>query len=293
MPRIAYVNGRYIPHADASIHIEDRGLQFADSVYEVIALINGHFADEAGHLDRLARSLSELDIDMPLARRALRIVMRELARRNRAKNGALYIQITRGTAARDFKFPDTAPNIIMTLRPASFDIAARKAAVKKAVTVPDIRWQRRDIKTTGLLAQVLAKQAAAEKGAAEAFLVDEKGYITEGSSSNAWIVDAKGNLVTRQTAHNAILKGVTRSALQQLCRKEGIRIVERAFTVKEAYQAREIFTSSTVALVLPIGWLDGRKIGSGKIGRITEKLMDLYMDYAPTPEKRQTRWNPK
>lgn len=294
MPRIAYVNGRYVPHRDAAIHVEDRGFQFADSVYEVVALMNGRLADEAGHLDRLERSLKELRIPMPIGRRPMQFAIREMVRRNRLKDGMIYMQVTRGTAPRDFKFPLHADaTLVMTFYPANYDIPARKAGVKKAVTVPDIRWKRRDIKTTALIAQVLAKQAAAEKGAYEAWMVDEKGYVTEGSSSNAWIVDKKGNLITRPTANNTILKGVTRSALQALCKKEKIRIVERAFTVAEAYKAKEAFTSSAVALIAPVVEIDGRKIGNGKAGDITCKILDLYMDYAQDERRKQEPWHPK
>ncbi len=294
MPRIAYVNGRYVPHREAAVHVEDRGFQFADSVYEVIALMGGKLADEVGHLDRLERSLKELRIAMPRSRRAMQFAIREMVRRNRIRDGMIYMQVTRGTAPRDFKFPSKgASTLVMTLYPASYDIPARKAAVKKAVTVPDIRWKRRDIKTTALIAQVLAKQAAAEKGAYEAWMVDDKGYVTEGSSSNAWIVDKKGNLITRPTANNTILKGVTRSALQALCKKEKIKIVERPFTVAEAYKAKEAFTSSAVALIAPVVEIDGKKIGNGKAGDLTCKVLDLYMDYATDEHRRQERWNPK
>ncbi|HCS22914.1 MAG TPA: D-amino-acid transaminase [Alphaproteobacteria bacterium] len=295
MPRIAYVNGRYIPHQSAQIHIEDRGFQFADGIYEVVALIDGELRDEVGHLDRLERSLGEIAVAMPMPRRVLQIAMREMVRRNRIKNGALYIQVSRGIAARDFKFPSPAvrPTLVMTLRHMTFDIPARKAAAKPVVTVPDIRWKRRDIKSTALLGQVLAKQIAVNEGAAEAWMVDDDGFITEGASSNAWIIDAKGRLITRPAAHNAILKGVTRSALQALCKQEGIEFVERAFTPKEAYKAREAFTSSATALIMPVSSIDGHKIGNGKIGPVTDKLYDLYMEYAMNPSRKEQKWNPR
>lgn len=293
MPRIAYVNGRYVPHGDAYVHVEDRGYQFADSIYEVVALINGKLADEQGHLDRLERSLDELEIDMPMSRAALKIAMRELVRRNRCKNGGLYIQITRGVAPRDFKFPDNdpPPSIVMTLRNMSFDIEARKKTLRDIITLPDIRWKRVDIKTTGLLAQVLAKQTALDLGAYDAWMVDEKGYVTEGSASNAWIVNDKGHLITRPTTNNRILKGVTRSALQALCKKHKIKLIERAFTVAEAKKAKEAFTSSATALVMPVGSIDGKKIGKGMIGPVTEKVFDLYVEYAG--HAKQEKWDPK
>lgn len=290
MPRIAYVNGRYVPHHEASVHIEDRGFQFADSIYEVVALINGAFADETGHLDRLERSLSELRINMPMHRSSLRVVMRELVRRNRIKDGSVYMQITRGVAPRDFKFPKNTPSgIVLTLRHTTFDIEAGKAAGKTAVTLPDIRWKRRDIKTTQLLSQALAKQAALDAGAYDAWLVDEKGFVTEASASNAWIVDKNGALVTRPATGNAILKGVTRNALQALCRRHKVKLVERAFTVKELYQAKEAFMSSAVALIVPIIAVDGKKIGSGKIGPVTSEIFDLYMGYAVL--EKQEHWS--
>jgi D-alanine transaminase len=293
MPRIAYVNGRYLPHGDAAVHIEDRGFQFADSVYEMIAVIDGHLPDEQGHLDRLFRSLGELRIAPPMPRRALQLVIREFIRRNRLKNGALYMQVTRGAAARDFKFPDGVKStLVMTIRPASFDASERKLIAKKAVTVPDIRWKRRDIKSTALVAQVMAKQAAVDRGAYEAWMVDDRGFITEASSSNAWIVDKNNRLITRPPQNNMILKGVTRNALQALCRRENITLVERPFTAAEAYQAREAFTTAAVSLVVPIVDIDGHKIGSGKIGALTAKIFDLYMVYALNTKQKQEKWSP-
>lgn len=293
MPRISYVQGSYIPHHEAAVHIEDRGFQFADSVYEVVALMDGVMADEKGHLDRLERSLKELKITMPMPRRSLQMVMRELVRRNRLRNGMIYIQVSRGQAPRDFAFPkNTPPTLVMTAKHASFDRAIRKNAGRAVITVPDIRWKRCDVKTTGLLAQVLAKQAALDAGAYDAWLVDEKGFITEAASSNAWIVDAKGNLITRPVAGNKILKGVTRSAIQDLCRKRKIKIIERSFTVEEAYKAKEAFTTAAVSMIVPIVSIDGKKIGSGKIGKLTSEIMDLYMDYAGDKNEKQKEWNP-
>ena len=293
MPRYAYVNGRYIPHGAAAVHIEDRGFQFADSVYEVIALIDGRLADEVGHLDRLERSLAELRIAMPMPRKAMELVIREFARRNRLKNGMIYMQATRGVAMRDFKFPKKSQTtFVMTVYPATFDTEARKKIVGKVLTVPDIRWKRRDIKTTALIAQVLAKQAAAEKGAYEAWMVDDKGFVTEGSSTNAWIIDKNNNLITRPTANNSILKGVTRNALQALCKKEKLKVVERAFTVAEAYKAKEAFSSSAVALITPVCEIDGKIIGTGQPGVLTCKMLDLYMDYARDPNRKHESWNP-
>jgi D-alanine transaminase len=294
MPRYSYVNGRYLPHERSTVHIEDRGFQFADSVYEMIALVDGRALDEEGHLDRLERSLSELRMAAPVSRVVMKMIMRELIRRNRMVNGAVYIQVSRGTAPRDFKFPKgAAPTLVMTVRPLVYDIDARKKSGRKVVTVPDIRWQRRDVKTTGLLAQVLAKQHALDRGVFDAWMVDDEGFVTEASASNAWIVDKKGRLITRPTAGNAILKGVTRNALQRLCRKEKIELVERPFSVKEAYAATEAFASAASALIVPVIEIDGKKIGGGKIGPVTSKVFDLYMNYATDKEIKQESWNPK
>ncbi len=296
MPRYSYVNGRYIPHGEAVVHIEDRGFTFADSVYEVVSLINGYIADEAGHLDRLERSLKELRISEPMPRKSLQLVMREFIRRNRLRNAYIYIQVTRGVAPRDFKFPkgDIKPTLVITnLGNARFDMAARKRDVKKAVTVPDIRWKRRDIKTTALIAQVLAKQAAVDKGAYEAWMVDDDGFVTEGASTNAWIVDKNGALITRPAAHNKILKGVTRNSIQALCKKAGLKIIERPFTVAEAYKAAEAFTTAAGTMITPIVEIDGRKIGDGKLGKVTAQLLDLYFAYASDPGNKQERWDEK
>lgn len=293
MPRIAYVNGQYVPHNNATVHIEDRGFQFADSVYEVIAVMNGVLADAQGHIDRLERSLAELRMEMPVSRKALDLIMRELLRRNRVRNAGLYIQVTRGVAPRDFSFPKDliAPTLVMTVRHANFDIASRKASIKKVVSVPDIRWSRRDIKSTALLAQVLARQIATDEGAYEAWMVDAEGMVTEGAACNAWIIDKQKRLITRPAKGNKILKGVTRSAVQALCKREGVTIVERAFSLKEAYAAQEAFCSSAVALIAPVGSIDDRKIGNGGLGPVTEKLFDLYMQYATNPQSRQFKWH--
>lgn len=291
MPRISYVNGRFVPHASAAVAVEDRGFQFADSIYEVIALMDGVLADERGHVDRLERSLGEIGMKLPVSRKSLGLLMRELVRRNRAADGGLYIQVTRGVAPRDFRFPAKAkPTLVMILMPARFDIAGRKADGRKVVTVQDLRWKRRDIKSTALLPQVLAKQAAAKAGAYEAWMVDDDGLITEGSSSNAWIVTKKGELVTRPAAENEILKGVTRNTLQVLAGQAGIGIVERPFSVAEAKNAAEAFCSSAVALIAPVVSIDGKKIGTGRIGPVTERLFDLYLEYVGS--KKQHRWTP-
>ena len=282
MSRIAYVNGQYQPHGHATVHIEDRGFQFADGVYEVWSVFDGRLADFDGHMTRLHRSLNELRIPIPMTREALARVLNETVRRNRVREGLVYIQVTRGTARRDHPFPpeDTAPSVVVTAR--SLPLSKGNAAAKKGVAVitqPDIRWGRCDIKTVGLLPNVLAKQAAKERGAAEAWMVDEMGLVTEGSSTNAWIVDEDGKLRTRDTQAN-ILQGITRAAVMALIADEGLELEERAFSVDEAKRAREAFYTSASGFVMPATSIDGVKIGDGKPGPITTKLRELYLDQA-------------
>ncbi len=275
MQRIAYVNGRYVPHGDAAVHVEDRGYQFADGIYEVIALHRGRLVDEQGHLDRLERSLGELRIAWPMSRRALRVVMGEVIRRNRVADGKIYIQVTRGVAPRNHAFPTAADSaLVITMLP-SAPVAAQKAHGVDVITVPDIRWDRCDIKSVSLLPNVLAKQQAQEAGAYEAWLVDAEGRVTEGTSSNAWIVTAGGELVTRNVGC-AILNGVTRLAVLELAQQEGIGFVERPFTVDEAKGAREAFLTSTTSLVKPVLHIDGRAVGDGRVGPLTGKLAAFY-----------------
>ncbi len=231
MSRVAYVNGRYVPHSEARVHIDDRGYQFADGVYEVVAIVGQRFVDEAPHLDRLERSLKELRMTMPMSRRSLELVLRELVRRNRVRNGIVYMQMSRAVAPRDHPFPKLAKTQVVAWarnsKPAPASVAEDGV---KAITMPDIRWGRCDIKSTALLPNVLAKQLAREAGAYEAWLVDEDGNVTEGSSSNAWIVTSKGELVTRST-DEAILAGVTRRTVHDLAKEEGLRLVERKFSL--------------------------------------------------------------
>lgn len=292
MPRYAYVNGQFTRHSQAHVHIEDRGFQFADGVYEVVALINGQWADERGHLDRLERSLRELSIAMPVSRTTLQMLMRELARKNRIHNGNVYIQITRGQARRDFKFPMHAvrPSLVLTASPFKFDGNANAIKGARAISTRDIRWKRPDIKSISLLPQVLAKQAAAEKGAYEAWLVDDQGYVTEGASSNAWIVK-DGKVITRPATTNQILRGVTRTALLNLCAQLQIQLEERPFTIEEAYQADEAFNTGAVALVVPIIDIDGHTIGSGAPGPVAQRIYQEYRAYAAGQHGEQLGWS--
>jgi D-alanine transaminase len=274
MSRIAYVNGRYVPLAVASVNVEDRGYQFSDGVYEVCEVKGGKLVDERRHLERLQRSLSELRIAMPMTPKALGVVLHEVARRNRVRWGIVYLQITRGVARRDHAFPPpgTAPSVVATARNLNFESAEKLAADGVAVvTVPDNRWERVDIKSVSLLPNVLAKQAAREQGAREAWFVDAQGRVTEGSSSNAWIVTRDGKVVTRHVDH-AILRGITRTVVLDVMKAQGLSLEERPFTIEEALAAREAFLTSASQIVIPVVRIDGRPIGNGAPGLIATAL---------------------
>lgn len=274
MTRIVYVNGRYVPYAQAGVHVEDRGFQFADAVYEVCEVKDGGLVDEDRHVNRLARSLKELGIRQPLPMTGLAFVMRQCIKRNRVRNGVVYLQVTRGVAKRDFAFPsdDVDPTLVCLARSTDQAKLAALADVGIAVkTLPEVRWARCDIKTVMLLPACLAKEAARADGAREAWFVDANGAVTEGASSNAWIVLADGTLVTRQTGVQ-ILPGVTRATLMDLLAREGTKLLERSFTVDEAYGAREAFTTSASATVMPVVRIDGRAIGEGRPGALVRRL---------------------
>jgi D-alanine transaminase len=282
MSRIAYVNGRYLPQRAATVHIEDRGYQFSDGVYEVCEVKGGCVIDQRRHLARLKRSLSELDIALPMSETALGIVMRECMRRNRVHNGIIYLQITRGVARRDHAFPPpgTHPSVVVTARNIDFAGNERTAAEGLAViTVPDNRWQRVDIKSISLLPNVLAKQAARERGAKEAWFIDGKGQVTEGSSSNAWIVTKGGKVVTRP-ADNGILRGITRSVLIDVIKAQGLELEERPFTVEEAQGAREAFLTSASQIVMPVVRIDDRPVGNGAPGSVATALRAEFHRHA-------------
>ncbi len=280
MSRIAYVAGQYLPHRQAAVHIEDRGFQFADGVYEVIAVNGGRLVDEAPHLTRLHRSLAELRIAPLIGDSALKIVIREIVRRNGVNTGIVYLQITRGAAPREHAFPKAAkPTLVVTARrsrPPDPRLGRDGIAI---ITIPDIRWQRCDIKSVALVANVLGKQAARERGAYEAWLVDRIGQVTEGTSTNAWIVTEDDTVVTR-AADTAILNGVTRLAILDIIRREGYRLVERPFTVAEAKAAREAFLTSTTADLLPVVRIDDSPVGEGRPGPLGEKLRAAYFAHA-------------
>ncbi|WP_425997141.1 D-amino-acid transaminase [Caulobacter sp. DWR1-3-2b1] len=282
MSRFAYVNGRFVRHGEAAVHIEDRGYQLADGVYEVWAVFDGKLADAEGHFARLWRSLDELRIAHPMGQAALTFVLREAVRRNMVRNGLVYLQVTRGVARRDHAFPNPAvpPSMVVTAKSTDRELAERKAAQGAAViSVPESRWGRCDIKSVGLLPNALAKQAARERGAVEAWFVDELGQVTEGASSNAWIIDAEGSLRTRDTQAN-ILRGVTRSTLFEVIREAGLPINEKPFTIAEAQAAREAFVTGAGTLVLPIVSVDGVKVGDGSPGPVATRLRRLYIQRA-------------
>lgn len=279
MPRLAYVNGRYLPHREAAVHIEDRGYQFADGVYEVVPVVGRALVDEEAHLDRLERSLAELHIEMPMSRRSIQLVSRELIRRNALSHGIIYLQVTRGVAPRDHKFPARSkPALVMTTRQTKPQSEALISQGVSVITIPDIRWERCDIKSISLLPNVLGKQKAVEAGAFEAWQVDREGRVTEGTSTNAWIVTAQRKVVTRH-ANNAILNGITRLSLIRLINREGYEFEERAFTLEEAKTASEAFLTSSSSFVMPVTKLDGEPIGDGRPGPLTEKLRQHYLDY--------------
>jgi len=281
MPRIAYVNGRYVPHRDAAIHIEDRGYQFADGVYEVCEVARGNLMDMTRHLDRLDRSLRELRIGWPMHRSALVMVMREVVTRNGVTNGLVYVQVTRGVASRDFVFPDeTVPAVVVTAKKVDLALAARRAETGiKVITLPENRWDRVDIKSVGLLPNVLAKQAAKEAGAQEAWFVDAEGNVKEGGSSNAWIITKDGCLVTRPAEHG-ILRGITRTTLFEVAAKLGLKIEERGFSVDEAKAAREAFISSATTIAMPVVEVDGSPIANGHPGSVVQSLRQAFFDVA-------------
>lgn len=286
MSRVAYVNGQYVPHNAASVHVEDRGYQFADGVYEVCEIRHGRIIDERRHLDRLDRSLSELSIRSPFSRKSASFIMREVIRRNRVISGLIYVQVTRGVARRDHAFPtaDVQPSVVMTAKsvpPARGEALAENGI--SVVTLPENRWDRVDIKSVALLPNVLAKQKAREAGANEAWFVDSDGFVTEGSSTNAWIITKQGKVVTRPADHG-ILRGITRTVVIESLQNEGLELEERAFTVAEAIDAREAFITAASTLVMPVVEIDNRTIGNGHPGTIASDLRVKFHDYAEKSE---------
>ena len=279
MTRIAYVNGRYLPVGAPAVRIEDRGLQFADGVYEVIKCLGGRPCDLDRHLNRLERSLAALAIAMPVGRRALRTIISQTLRRNGLREAVVYLQVDRGVAPRNHLFPaDAEPTLIVTVRRPSFPKPRELAEGVGVVTLPDQRWKRCDIKSVNLLANVLARQQGAKAGCREVWLYDTEGRVTEGSGSNAFLVAADGRVQTRALGPE-ILGGVTREVVLELARADGIPVVEHPFTVVEAVAAREAFLTSTSSMVLPVTSIDGQTIANGRPGSITGRLMERYRDH--------------
>lgn len=282
MPRIAYVNGRYVKHSDAMVHVEDRGFQFADGVYEVCEVRHGFIVDLTRHLDRLGRSLGELQIAWPMSRSALTHVIRETLRRNHVRNGLFYLQVTRGVARRDHVFPasGTRPSIVVTAKSTDPSIiAAKNAKGIKAITVPDNRWERVDIKTVGLLPNALARQKAKEEGAQEAIFIDTGGMVKEGAATNVWIVDTDGKLVTRPSEHG-ILRGITRTTLIDVASTLGLPVTERFFSVEEMMNAHEVFITAATSICFPVVSIDGQMIANGHPGTVSQNIREAFFDVA-------------
>ena len=276
-PRIVYVNGRYCPIEEATIPIMDRGFLFGDGIYEVTAVLDGRLIDNQPHLERLGRSLAEIGIANPHSLTQWTAIQRELMARNALTEGLIYIEVTRGVAERDFTCPaDLVPTVVMFTQAKEIrDNPAVKAGAV-VITLPDLRWKRRDIKSVALLAQVLAKHAAKAAGVAEAWMVED-GYVTEGASSTAFIITAAGEIVTRPLSH-AVLPGITRNTVMRLAERHGLKLVERLFTVDEALAAREAFFTSASALAMPVVQIDGRPIGDGTPGPLVQDLRTLYIE---------------
>ncbi len=278
MPRIAYVNGQYLPESEAKVSIFDRGFLFADGVYEVTPIVNGKLVDYDAHMERLDRSLRELRMAWPCTKDELRAMHVELIERNGLKEGIIYMQVTRGVADRMFNFPKDITSSLVAF-PQIMNLVDNPNARTgvKVVTTPDIRWLRRDIKSVMLLAPVLGKQEAYEKGAAEAWMVED-GHVTEGTSSNAYIV--KGDTIITRPLSNRILAGCTRRALFRLANEHNVKIEERLFTPQEAYDADEAFLTSASQFVMPIVEVDGKRVGGGQPGPVTRKLRELFLEEA-------------
>jgi D-alanine transaminase len=282
MSRICFVNGAFVPYEEAAISVMDRGFLFADGIYEVSAVLGGALVDHEAHLARLDRSLGEIRIPNPHSAAEWARLCQELVRRNDLAEGLVYMQVTRGVAERDFAFPQEAkPTVVMFTQPKNISRSPQAETGVAVVTVPDLRWKRRDIKSVSLLPQVLAKQAAVEAGVAEAWMVED-GFVTEGSSSTAFIVTKDRCIVTRPLS-NAILPGITRLSVMRLAAEQGLAVDERLFTVEEAHEAAEAFLTSASMLVMPVVAIDGRPVGAGKPGPMSRRLRELYLHMAGVP----------
>ncbi len=279
LTRTFYVNGEFVAENEARISVLDRGFLFADAVYEVTSVLDGRLIDNTNHMTRLRRSLAELSMDSPGSDKEIVAIQEELVSRNNLNEGLVYLQISRGAADRDFAFPQNIePSLVMFTQEKNLLTSPKAETGLSVITVDDIRWSRRDIKTVGLLAPVLAKQAAAAAGADDAWMVED-GYVTEGSSNNAYIIDENGVVMTRHLG-NEILSGITREAVLKLSDVCQIQVVENPFTPEQAYQAKEAFITSASMFVMPVVSIDGHTIGDGKPGDVTKRLRDLYISIA-------------
>jgi D-alanine transaminase len=279
MSRIVYLNGTYLPEGEAKVSVFDRAFLFGDAVYEVTAVVGGRLVDFGGHLERLDRSLSEIALKPPLGHAELRAMHEEILARNGVTEGGVYLEITRGVADRDFLYPESAaPTVVAFTQSRPVLEHPYAASGIKVITIPDLRWKRRDIKSTSMLAQVMGKQAAKLKGAYEAWMVED-GFVTEGTSSTAFIVDGDG-VVRTQPLGPHLLTGVTRRAVLRLAADQGVRTEERPFTVKEALAAREAFITAATAFVLPVVEIDGVPIGDGRPGPVARAFRALYIEEA-------------
>ncbi|MCP4342374.1 MAG: D-amino-acid transaminase [Desulfobulbaceae bacterium] len=280
MDRIVYVNGEYLPEQEAKISVFDRGFLFADGVYEVAAILRGQLIDNKLHIRRLRRSLQELNMPSPADDTTIESIQKELIRLNQVDEGIVYLQVTRGAADRDFAYPgNSSPSLVLfTQKKKIIDLPTAKTGIK-IITTEDIRWGRRDIKTVALLAASMAKMLAMDSGADDAWLVDREGYITEGSSFNAYIVTSEGTIITRHLS-NDILHGITRKAVLQLAEKDGLQVIERPFSVEEACQAQEAFITAAGFFVLPVIQINDTVLGNGKPGSVTAKLRQIYIEMA-------------
>ena len=278
MSSVSYVNGSYVDHSEAKVSIEDRGYQFADGVYEVFAVINKKIVDYDDHLNRLFRSLKEISLVTPIAKDAYLVHIRNLVRKNYITNGIIYLQVSRGVASRDFKFPiNTKPSIVITAKRISMEnyYEKFKRGIKVKIT-EDLRWKRVDIKTLNLLPPVLAKQEAIESGCDEAWMTDADGYVTEGSSSNAWIL-IKNKLITTPTS-SSILKGITRTTLIRSLKNKNIQLIEKKFNKKDIKKSSEAFITSATQFVMPVIKIDNNKIGNGRVGKFAQIFREAYME---------------
>ena len=276
MPNFAYINNKFVNFKSAKIHIEDRGLQFADSVYEVIAVLDNNLIDLDFHLKRLKYSLRELEIKFTINKKNLTNIFLNLIKKNKTRNGIIYLQITRGIQFREHKYKkNLTPTLIVYTRNKSFNLPGKKFVGVNTITYQDLRWKRRDIKTVNLLPNIIAANMAKKKNAYEAILI-QNGKVTEGTSSNIWIIK-RNNLITHP-ANSDILKGVTRTSLLKIIKKTNLKLIEKQFTHKQLINADEVFLTSSGSFITPILKIDNKKINNGKIGNITLKLAEMYTE---------------